>query len=108
MPIPVTARDRAGCLDSDLPCICCGYSLRSLADDGNCPECGVPVAHSVDRNRLLMADIDALAAARAGATCLAIAAFLRAPLPLAVVIPLVALCQPIVEPLWLAGAWLAY
>jgi hypothetical protein len=29
-------------IDKDLPCIRCGYNLRTLASNGNCPECGTP------------------------------------------------------------------
>jgi hypothetical protein len=32
--------------DTDLLCEQCGYRLNGLADDGNCPECGTPVAGS--------------------------------------------------------------
>lgn len=28
-------------IQSDTPCIACGYSLRGIADDTECPECGV-------------------------------------------------------------------
>jgi uncharacterized repeat protein (TIGR04138 family) len=31
----------------DLPCAECGYNLRTLAIDGNCPECNCPVAKSI-------------------------------------------------------------
>jgi uncharacterized repeat protein (TIGR04138 family) len=34
-------------IDGDLPCLECGYNLRSLASDGRCPECGLEVADSV-------------------------------------------------------------
>lgn len=30
----------------NLTCQQCGYDLRAHAQDGNCPECGLPVAHS--------------------------------------------------------------
>lgn len=35
-------------IDSDLECIGCGYNLRTLTRDANCPECAAPVADSVD------------------------------------------------------------
>jgi hypothetical protein len=32
--------------DTDTLCEKCGYRLNSLPPDGNCPECGQPIAHS--------------------------------------------------------------
>ena len=34
-------------IDGDLPCLECGYNLRSLGCDGQCPECGLEVAETV-------------------------------------------------------------
>lgn len=31
----------------DLPCLHCGYNLRTLASEGRCPECGHPVMESL-------------------------------------------------------------
>ncbi|MBI1190941.1 MAG: hypothetical protein GC200_09710 [Tepidisphaera sp.] len=39
-----------------LPCIGCGYDLRGLNPAGVCPECGRPVADTLDGNRLWRAD----------------------------------------------------
>lgn len=38
------------------PCISCGYDLRGLNPAGVCPECGRPVADTLDGNRLWRAD----------------------------------------------------
>ena len=38
--IPYVAYDADGRIDQDLPCLKCGYNLRSLSDEGACPECG--------------------------------------------------------------------
>jgi|GEM_PF-3715042 len=35
-------------IDHDLPCIHCGYNLRTLAHNARCPECGAAVADSLD------------------------------------------------------------
>jgi hypothetical protein len=34
-------------LSSDIPCIRCGYNLRSMAVDSRCPECGSAIADSL-------------------------------------------------------------
>lgn len=38
----------SGLIDGDLECVGCGYNLRTLARDANCPECAAPVGDSVD------------------------------------------------------------
>ncbi|OWY70566.1 hypothetical protein B7486_13170 [cyanobacterium TDX16] len=38
----------SGLIDADLECVGCGYNLRTLARDANCPECAAPVGDSVD------------------------------------------------------------
>ena len=38
------ARPVAGVVDRDLPCVRCGYNLRTLTAEGRCPECGAAVA----------------------------------------------------------------
>lgn len=39
--------------DADVFCIQCGYSLRGLDAQGNCPECGTPVERSMRGNLLI-------------------------------------------------------
>jgi hypothetical protein len=41
---------------ADAPCVRCGYNLRGLPHDGNCPECGIVVCGSLDPNTLRFAD----------------------------------------------------
>jgi hypothetical protein len=40
----------------DLPCRKCSYNLRTLSTDGLCPECGTPVALSLQRDLLASSD----------------------------------------------------
>ena len=32
----------------DLPCVRCGYNLRGLKPEGNCPECGAAISKSLE------------------------------------------------------------
>jgi len=43
----------AGIVQHDLSCLGCGYNLRTLADDGRCPECGRFVRDSLRLHGLL-------------------------------------------------------
>lgn len=38
--------DDDGAINSDLPCLSCGYNLRGLDPNGVCPECGIEVGRS--------------------------------------------------------------
>lgn len=42
-------------IHNDLPCYTCGYNLRGMATDVNCPECGLPIARTL-RSGLRYAD----------------------------------------------------
>ena len=46
--------DPAGHLDVDLPCIACGYNLRGLPRDGNCPECDRSIDNSINYGSLIL------------------------------------------------------
>ncbi len=37
-------------VEGDLPCAICGYNLKGLAADINCPECGQPIARTLSPN----------------------------------------------------------
>ena len=43
-------------LDQNLPCLRCGYNLRTLNNDTRCPECSTSVAASLDTTLLRYAD----------------------------------------------------
>jgi hypothetical protein len=40
---PITSQLKDMVINSQLPCTRCGYDLKSLFADGNCPECGEPI-----------------------------------------------------------------
>lgn len=48
--------DPTGQLAQDIHCIHCGYNLRSLLPDQNCPECNHSVARSLRSDRLQFSD----------------------------------------------------
>jgi len=43
-------------LDHNLPCLRCGYNLRTLSTDARCPECSAPIASSLDPTLLRYED----------------------------------------------------
>ena len=64
--------DGAGRIDLDLPCVACGYNLRTGLPDGTCPECGASVSQSTARFRLQFADPVWLRRLAWGAVCMAV------------------------------------
>lgn len=48
--------DQAGFIAEDLPCRHCGYNLRTLSPEVQCPECGTSVGRSVHGDYLRYAD----------------------------------------------------
>jgi len=55
-PAPSPAPIPPATIEAEVSCRHCGYLLRGLADTGNCPECGTPVAHSTVSDELRFAD----------------------------------------------------
>jgi MFS family permease len=53
---PTGPLDSDGRVQMDLACVRCGYNLRTLAADGLCPECALPVARSIRGDLLKYAD----------------------------------------------------
>lgn len=45
--IPVAKKNEPSVIDHDLPCIHCGYNLRTLHSTAVCPECGSPVTDTL-------------------------------------------------------------
>lgn len=54
-----------------LACVSCGYDLRDLPIEGNCPECGTPIARSLHGEKLSSADPRWLNALAGGQTLIA-------------------------------------
>lgn len=65
---PVPAPSTRIHLEYDTPCRRCGYNLRGLMLDGQCPECGAPVDLSIQGDLLKFADPDWLAKVARGLT----------------------------------------
>ncbi|MBN1512009.1 MAG: hypothetical protein JXB13_08340 [Phycisphaerae bacterium] len=57
-------------LETDLPCVSCGYNLRGLPPDGRCPECATPVAVSLQGDWLRFANRQWLQGIRWGVAAL--------------------------------------
>jgi MFS family permease len=53
---PAVKLDQAGLIAEDLPCRHCGYNLRTLSLEVQCPECGTSVGRSVHGDYLRYAD----------------------------------------------------
>jgi len=53
---PMESTQAPDAVDSDAPCIGCGYILRGLAMNGVCPECAVAVRRSLQGDHLIYAD----------------------------------------------------
>ena len=54
--IPFVKYDTDGRIDQDLPCLKCGYNLRTLLDDGTCPECGASIPEMAEIGWLFQYD----------------------------------------------------
>lgn len=59
---------------TDVPCRNCGFNLRGLSPDGNCPECGSPIWRSICEDRLMYCGESYLQMLYRGLICILIAA----------------------------------
>ena len=82
--IPFVEYDVDGRIDQDAPCFQCGYNLRTLHDDGECPECGASVYESARLAWLCQHDPAWLRRVAAATIWIEVAMFCFAPLPLLV------------------------
>jgi hypothetical protein len=48
--------DADGRVSTDLPCVECGYNLRTQTLHGRCPECGAPILRSLQSDHLIFAN----------------------------------------------------
>lgn len=71
-PIGVTL-DQDGRLDEDVVCRSCGYNLRGLMLDSNCPECDSAIEYTLHRFLLRFSDPAWLRRLRSGLTLLIVA-----------------------------------
>jgi hypothetical protein len=55
-------------IEADSPCMSCGYNLRGLQSDSNCPECGHIISASLRGDMLRFSDPSWLAQLRLGAS----------------------------------------
>ena len=53
---PTGPGESRGAVALDTPCRTCGYNLRGLSRDGQCPECGAPVSQSLGNHLLRHSD----------------------------------------------------
>ena len=59
--------------EPDLHCLLCDYNLKTLSDEGLCPECGTPVRQSIDASQMSgLGNVYSLAKARRLLSTLAI------------------------------------
>lgn len=72
-PLVSEARDLA---TQDVPCRHCGFNLRGLSPQGNCPECGAPIQRSLGGDYLIYSDIRYVDSLHRGAIYIIISAIL--------------------------------
>ena len=72
IPPPIVEPDIAAqsrdLTSEDVPCLNCGYNLRGLEEDGQCPECGVPIERSLHGNLLIYSSPEYVSSLHRGLT----------------------------------------
>lgn len=80
-PVSTSATESAGVLPArDVPCLACGYNLRGLPLEHDCPECGQRIAAWVRTDRFMQLDAAWLGKMRRGARLLQIGVIAALPL----------------------------
>jgi len=74
--------DANACVAADLPCVLCGYNLRTLSEDAVCPECARAVRDSLRAQYLRHAPPDWVTRLAEGARALLVAGVLTFAIPL--------------------------
>ena len=99
-------------IDCSLPCVCCGYNLRTLPSAGRCPECGSAVELTLSLGGELAKTRPAYVRRLAGASGMLL--LVRVAVFMALLLPLLG-CDPepgifvafiLVSLLWISGTWL--
>ena len=72
MSLNTIAVDEQGRVAEPVRCFACGYLLRGLACDGDCPECGESLAHSLQPLHFARTRVRPMRRIAAGATLLLI------------------------------------
>jgi hypothetical protein len=83
---PVKLTNRGQVVAEDRPCLVCGYNLKTIMTDGKCPECGTPVARSLQGDLLKYSDPKYVATLRHGIMLVEVAIGLGILLMLGVVV----------------------
>jgi hypothetical protein len=61
----------------DVLCRTCGFNLRGLTEQGNCPECGTPIWNSIQEDLMRYSSTAYIASLHRGVNCILIAALLK-------------------------------
>jgi hypothetical protein len=72
-PAPLKMTNRGQVVADDRPCLVCGYNLKAIPTDGKCPECGTPVARSLQGDLLRYCSPEYVRTLRRGITLVEVA-----------------------------------
>lgn len=77
LAVPAVKLDQAGLIAEDLHCRRCGYNLRTMSPEVQCPECGTAVGQSIHGDYLQYADPAWVRGLATGATVVFVATTLQ-------------------------------